>query len=290
MRAYLPILVILLAIGGLLVLIRYLQEQAPTFGREITAKGALEDVGMQFDGVRLVGWAPGGEKRWEFQAKTIMVSKNKLTSTLKEITEGAFYHEGRPIFRVKAKEAVVQGSSENEDVTIKGGLTIVGENGAKLVTRSLEWHGYQKKFICPDPIEIAFKDLALKVERAEGDLAVREIKAIVPKSIVYRKGKQLFVLHTAQATLIYDERSKDVRIQGPIRMEGEDGLTIRTDAVEWHDRDEKIVCPTSVEVMIKHSRLIAEYFESDSHFRKIAVKRFRGTIALGELPQTKEVL
>ncbi|MCC6443412.1 MAG: hypothetical protein IT210_08140 [Armatimonadetes bacterium] len=290
MRTYLPILIALLAIGGLLWAFRHYQESSRGVSSKPDAAQAVGDVGMRFDGVRLVGWTTGGEKRWEMEAETITVSKDKMTSSLKGITKGVFYNNGRPVFRLKAREAIVQGSSQHEDVKIRGGLTVTGENGVKIVTPSLEWQGYRQKFLCSSPIVATFNNLTLKIERAEGDITVRAIRAVVPKSVVYRKGQRLFVLHAPGAEFLYNDRTHDVRIQGGVRVEGQNGLFLQTSVVEWRDQEEKIVCPSSVEVRMKRSRLVAEHFESDPKFEQMAVKRFSGQIALSDLPQTKDML
>ncbi len=61
------------------------------------------------------------------------------------------------------------------------------------------------------------------------------------KAVLYRKGKPALTATADRA--VANNRTKNVTLEGNVRLVTSEGLLIKTDRVEWRARERKLLCP-----------------------------------------------
>jgi LPS export ABC transporter protein LptC len=69
---------------------------------------------------------------------------------------------------------------------------------------------------------------------------------------------------------VYNENNEELRMQGNIHIESEDGTTIlETDTLIWHENSKELSCPKPVEIWIDDNHILADMMFSDKDMEKI---------------------
>ncbi len=135
--------------------------------------GKPSPLSSKFENITLTGWHKG-EKQWEIKARFVEVSKDKRITNFKQITEGIFFQEGKPVLYFQADEAKY--NSGTLDLEIKGKIKLSSlpeaeKKGVVLTTEELCWLAKERRLVSKGKVKLTSANNTL-----EGDYLIADAK------------------------------------------------------------------------------------------------------------------
>ncbi|MBI2843850.1 MAG: LPS export ABC transporter periplasmic protein LptC [Armatimonadetes bacterium] len=127
---------------------------------------------LSLNGVEIVGRA-NGRRAWSFKAEGADVSRGRVRTVFRKISDGKIYDGDKVMAKISAGEAVYY--SGMGDVEVSGGIKMSSPLGYQVTAKSARWSGYYKQLTCPGSISIRTKEARLTGQDLVADLKQEEI-------------------------------------------------------------------------------------------------------------------
>ena len=114
-----------------------------------------------------------GKKVWELTANTIEIAPTTKNTILKEV-KGVFYQNNGEIITLTAPEAVYD--VNNRDITIKGLVQVVSNNGATMQGDVFKWQAKESKLVGDGNIILKKEDTVLTGNHIEATAGLTKVK------------------------------------------------------------------------------------------------------------------
>lgn len=105
-----------------------------------------------------------GRKAWEFSAKRITLSPDRLYYTVTEVQRGILYRNGKPFLKLKAHQ--VRLNQQTRDLEATGTVSASGPDGLTVRSERADWKHQVQRLTCPDDVHASIRGLKIDTRAA----------------------------------------------------------------------------------------------------------------------------
>ena len=138
----------------------------------VKTKNDVEVSNITYSGNTIVE-EKDGKKVWELTANTIEIEPTTKNTILKKV-KGVFYQNNGEIITLTAPEAVYD--VNNRDITIKGLVQVVSNNGATMQGDVFKWQAKESKLVGDGNIILKKEDTVLTGNHIEATAGLTKVK------------------------------------------------------------------------------------------------------------------
>ena len=131
--------------------------------RQAPSSPVSPDVEVKFERITVRGRAHG-DRRWELEARTVELTKDRRLARLQGLRRATLYADGQPQLYARAEWAQLE--SPAGDIQLGGGVELTSPRGLVLRARSLRWHAEQERLDSAGPVEMEVGEAMVTAPRA----------------------------------------------------------------------------------------------------------------------------
>lgn len=154
---------------------RWLSDNDTLSKAPATAQPSVVAEGAQ----RIVVRDTAGRKAWEFAARRIVVSPDKVYCTATDVSRAVVYRDGRPFLKLKAQQ--VRLNQQTRDLEATGTVDASGPDGLTVRTQHATWAHETQRLTCPGDVRATLRGMTITTKAALYD--VRAGKLHCPQAI-----------------------------------------------------------------------------------------------------------
>lgn len=185
--------------------------------RAAPAPPAPPAPGIRTLDVHLVGRRKG-QLQWELQAGRIEMPARGAAVAFRQVRDGAFYREGQLFLRFEGEGG--RWDPEAERLFLEGAYVLRHPGGAVLQSRDLVWDAGRQLLVSREAASLSYEQAAAHAPLLEVDVAAGVIR--LAGGVVLEDPSAGGLQVRAQAAE-YLPGSGEIRLLGPVEMEGEAG-------------------------------------------------------------------
>lgn len=165
----------IIIIGSLAWVFLFLKDWHPSGALGVRlGDGRSRDFAIRFKDTRLVGWA-NGKRIWMLDAGDINISRDRRLATFTGIAKGTLLMDGKPAANLYAGKVFYNMSTGN--VMVPDGARLSVRGGPTLWVKNVLWDNEKSSLLCKQGVSGRLAGGKFYAERAEADIAGKEIRA-----------------------------------------------------------------------------------------------------------------
>lgn len=120
------------------------------------------------EGVERIVIRDKGRRVWEFAARKITVTPDRMYAVATDIQRATFYRDDKPYLQLKASQ--VRLNQQTFDAEATGGVTASGPEGVQIRTEDAKWTHRQRLLYCPATVQAKVRNLTVQTRSVSYDM------------------------------------------------------------------------------------------------------------------------
>lgn len=172
-KRWIPWIIGVVIAGGVAWTFFYLKDLHPLGALEPKFdKDRLAGFSIRFKNAELVG-RTGGKKVWVLDARTVELSRDRMTATFSGVDRGYMLKDGERFAALSADRVIY--NTINRNVIIPESAQLKLTSGPAFKVRNVLWNGWESKLICQGGVDVEIGGSTVHGEQMTADLRNKEL-------------------------------------------------------------------------------------------------------------------